>query len=375
MRILFVINSLNTGGAERMLLKLLKTQQFSHDDIIVVSLMHSCDLKTEFENTKAKIITLGIEKNVYGLIRIFKLFSIVRRFRPDIIHSWLYYSDIIAGLVGLYFKIPVIWGLRQSNLSNQCNKNLTLLCLRICALGSYFLPKKIVSNSNAAKSAHEKIGYNKKIISVIPNGFDLEEFSPKPFARQKIFKKFAIPEDASLVGIVGRFDIQKDHLRFLEVIKYVHSIKPSIYFCFVGEGLTSLNIHLEKSIKFYDIDVTKVHFLGLRKDIPELMASFDLLALPSKGESFPNVLGEAMASETICLANNVGDCSEILGGTGFVSDMNTPSNFGDALLDVLSKPSQYLKQLGKNARQRVKNKYSVEACALEFRKLYMNYIR
>ena len=215
MRIMFVINSLNVGGAERMLVKVAKNDAFSGDKITVVTLISKGILARELVGKNHRVISLDLSQNPLTWLNVLKLVGIMKRHQPDVVHSWLYQSDIVAGIVTRFVtNCAVIWSLRQSNLTRKHNKLTTRFCMRFCALMSRYLPDAIVSNAHNAMLAHIKIGYAANKIVVIPNGFDLSQYSRDRSAAAKIREELGIGHDAPMVSMIGRFDSQKNHAGF-----------------------------------------------------------------------------------------------------------------------------------------------------------------
>ena len=161
MKIIQIINSLDTGGAERMLANLLSTRTFTNDCITVVSLKSHGDLSDEIGRSGHKVVHLGVTKSPVGFLKLFKLPFMIAQMRPDVIHSWLYQSDLVNGFVALLTgRRQIIWSIRQTNISLKHNKMTTIVCAKFCAWLSPFLPHAIISNSNASCLSHVRIGYS-----------------------------------------------------------------------------------------------------------------------------------------------------------------------------------------------------------------------
>lgn len=368
MKILHLINSLEIGGAEKMLLKLCKEDAFVRDEIIIVTLLNANTLANEIDSSR-NVISLGLSWRPDSWLFIFRFAKIVIEHKPDVIQSWLYHSDLVAGIVGRIFHVPVIWGVRQSNLSKTHNKFSTRLIIKLCALSSHFLPHKAITNSEKAKRVHIEAGYA-DIFTVIPNGFDLEVFFPSSLSAKNIRAELGIRPNSMIIGMVGRFDAQKNHAGFFKAAAWILEAFPELHFCLVGTGINYENQKLKKIINRSKVPPSQLHMLGARDDIPYVMAGFDVLGLPSSGESFPNVLGEAMASGVPCVVTDVGDCAVIVGDTGRVVASGDMKQFANEVIDILSLPANDRKQLGTKARQRIKLMYTLDRSAKLFRDIY-----
>jgi len=111
-------------------------------------------------------------------------------------------------------------------------------------------------------------------------------------------------------------------------------------------------------------------FPGERTDVQRLMQAMDVFCLSSWSEAFPNVLGEAMACGVPCVATDVGDSADIIGDTGIVVPPSDTEALARGLMLMLEKPDEERRALGRAARQRVKEHYSLAAVVEEYARLY-----
>ena len=148
---------------------------------------------------------------------------------------------------------------------------------------------------------------------------------------------------------------------------------PDTNFCFAGVGVTTDNPAIDEMIHENNIDKRRLHLLGQRNDINAVMSATDILALPSYGEAFPNVVGEAMACETPCVVTDVGDCAEIVGKTGRVVPVGDMSKFADEVIGMLSKSKMQRQAIGRAARLRVRARYDIDKVAKAYRDLYVRH--
>ena len=134
MRLMFVITGLGAGGAEAMLVKLLAQKAFARDEIMVVSLLEFGTRSAELIALGHRLEHLGISRSLSTWGRVFGLYRLIRTFKPDLIHSWMYHADLVAGIIGKIASIRhIVWSIRQSNLAREYNKASTLLVIRACA--------------------------------------------------------------------------------------------------------------------------------------------------------------------------------------------------------------------------------------------------
>jgi glycosyltransferase involved in cell wall biosynthesis len=369
MKVAFVITGLATGGAEMMLYKLL-----AHSPALrkgcVLPLRCGGELEEPIRRLGVAVECLGMKPGVPHLLAISRLSRILRERKPDVVSSWMYHADLLAGVAGRLNRIPVVWGIRNSDFHPTKTKRMTHLVMRACARLSAYLPSKIVSCSAAARDIHVALGYKKERFTVIPNGFDIDQFHPSFEARASVRGELGLEADARIVALIARFDPQKNHLGFLDAAQKIYQRDPSVRFVMAGYGVNSDNEHLR--IKVEERGLAQAAFmLGPRGDVPRLMAALDVLVVSSSyGEAFPNVVGEAMACEVPCVVTDVGDSASIVGDTGIAVARDDPSALADAVQRILELPSEAKDSLGKRARERVTERFDIRKVARSYEALF-----
>ncbi len=375
-KVLHIITGLSTGGAEMMLYKLVSKMDRSCFDIYVASLTNIGPVGEKIKKLNIPVVAVGMKrgwKGFFSFSGFFKLLRIVKNYKPDVIQTWMYHSDLIGGLVGKILKVPVIWNIRHSNLNPEYNKKTTIWTAKICAKFSKILPKKIICCSWASKNVHKKLGYDENKMVVIPNGFDLDAFLPDKQGREKVRNELGLDDKTIVVGFAARFDPQKDHKNFFEAAKIVHKVYPNVHFLFCGDGISWKNEKLREWIE--KSGVKKVtHLLGRRDDMKNVYNSIDIFCSSSYGEGFPNVIGEAMACEVPCVVTNVGDSSIIVGETGFVIPPKKPEALAEAIIKMIKIGEEKRRELGRKARKRIEENYSIEKIVNNYKQLYKKII-
>ena len=242
----------------------------------------------------------------------------IRRFRPDVVQTWMYHSDLIGGLAALLAgRPPVIWGIRNAGLDPASSKWTTRRTRDLCALLSDRLPARIVSCSERGTQDHVRAGYSASRMVFIPNGFDLERFEPRPGHRDEFRREIDVPADAALVGMVARFHPAKDFPNFARAAAQAARDRPETWFVLCGDGVTSENQELTTWLREAGV-LGRTRLLGRRNDVARVLSALDVFTLSSATEGFPNALGEAMAAGLPCVTTDAGDCSSILGDAGIV---------------------------------------------------------
>ncbi|HHG85109.1 MAG TPA: glycosyltransferase, partial [Bacteroidetes bacterium] len=277
------------------LYKLLSVTDLTTNTVDVISL-------TDIGSTGKKIETLGVpvralnmRGGIGNLLLVLKLATWLKRSKPDIIQTWMYHADLLGGIAAKFAGgIPLAWGIHNSNLNPALSKRSTIWTAKLCAMFSHWLPSKIVCVSDGARNAHEAIGYSAEKMTLIPNGIDTAAFKPNRDCRISVRQELGIGRNTILIGLIARFDPQKDHHSFIKAAKLLSSFYPKAHFLLCGDGIDWEN---ENLVSWIDNEGLRrcFHLLGLRDDIPRLTAALDIASSSSFGESFSLTLGEAMA--------------------------------------------------------------------------------
>jgi glycosyltransferase involved in cell wall biosynthesis len=231
---------------------------------------------------------------------------------------------------------------------------------RISAFVSRFIPDAIISCSHRGAAIHQELGYQKDKFTVIPNGYDLSAFYPDPSARQRLRGEWGVAGSELLIGLVGRWNAQKDHHNLIQAMSFLKKKNIHVRCVLVGPNITRENDALVQMLKSYDLE-NEVMLLGPRGDIPDVMNALDMHVLPSLGEAFPNVVCEAMACGTPCVVTDVGDAAFIVGDTGWVVPPKNPERLASAIEDAMEQiRGEAGTSIRARCRERVQNNFEIE---------------
>jgi len=369
-KIMHLITDLATGGAEIMLYKMVSCLDRSQFQNSVVSMTDRGSLGDKIEAMQVPVFTLGLRRGIPDPRALFRLLRLLRTERPHILQTWLYHSDLLGLAAGRLARVPVIaWNIRCSDMNLREYPKLTSFVLKTLVWLARF-PNVVIFNSNAGQLFHQRLGYCPRKSSVIPNGFDLDEFRPDPEARSWFRKELGLSPVTPLVGLVARYDPMKDHENFLRAAASVVKQRPGIHFVLVGQGVDESNQELNAEMRSHNISLN-LHLLGKRHDIRNIMPALDVLVLSSAfGEGFPNVLGEAMAAEVPCIVTDVGDAAQIVGNTGSVVGAKDAGGLAAAIREVLDMPAEERRRLGFAARRRIEECFSLASVLRQYEGLY-----
>jgi glycosyltransferase involved in cell wall biosynthesis len=366
-----IINDLSIGGAEMMLYKLLTENDRERFAPIVISLIDRGALRERIEGLRIEVHTARMKPGSPSPLGFWRLVRLMRRFKPDLVVGWMYHSCLAAQLANFFLsrRSTVLWSIHSSISSLASEKKLTATVIRVCARLSK-LADQVIFVSRASLMQHKPMGYRLDKSCVIPNGINVTDFVPSSESRVSVRSELGLAGDAFLIGLTGRYHPMKDHANFLQAAALVSKKYPETHFLMVGRGVDHENSVLRRSIQ--ELGLTRqTHLLGERNDMPRLAAALDIFSLSSAyGESFPNVIGEAMACGVSSVVTEVGDAVWIVGDTGRVVPLRDPRALADAWEEMMDIGPSARMALGRAARSRVIEHFTLESVVARYDALY-----
>lgn len=357
MRVLHVITSLNRGGAENMLVELLRSGGGGSAQAVAV-LIPNGDMAPDVRAAGLPLIELGLRPGFPNPLGLLRLARYIRRFRPDVIQGWMYHGDLAAYIAlllsGRRRRTALFWGVRCSDMDLSRYGRVLRAIVRLCARLSSAVDG-VIANSEAGRHVHQTLGYAPPRFDVVPNGIDSERFRPDPALRVALRQTLGLDPRARVAVHVARVDPMKDHATLLAAAKAV----PELTLVLVGRGTDQLPSQ------------PGVIALGLRDDVPRLLCAGDAIVLSSAfGEGFPNALAEGMAAGLVPITTNTGDSAMIAGETGWVVPPRAPEALAEALRAFCALPAAELEARGTAARESIRSRFSIARTAERFHEIY-----
>lgn len=379
--IVHLITTLDVGGAEMMLFKLLSRMNRAFFCNYVVSLSSNGAVGKEISDSGIPVYSLGMPGDRLTLKGITKLWRLLRFYRPSVLQTWLYHADLLGFMIGKSAGTKTIcWNIRCSNMELYERNLSSYSVMKFCSLLAPF-PDAIVTNSRQAKEFHRSLGYRAKTWKIIPNGFDLKKFRPDENARADLLEELGLSYDASgtvknssddfliFIGLIARFAPVKDHETFIKAACLLIEDRPEAHFIMAGKGVEPQNESLIRQIP--GTLLGHFHLLGERSDIPRITAALDIACLTSAyGEGFPNTVGEAMACGIPCVVTDVGDSARIVADTGIVVPPKDHRALAAAWEKLIDLKKEGRKKLGLAARERISNHFELSRVVEQYEELY-----
>lgn len=376
-RLLHVISDLSVGGAEMMLYKLLSGADTGRFRPAVVSLGRRGTLDERVEALGIPVHNIGMRPaRLPSPAELRRLASVVRRIAPDLIHGWMYHGCLAAQLARATAarRARVVWSIHSCNDDLTLEKRLTASIIRLCGRLSR-LPARIIYVSEESRRRHERMGYRAAGARVLPNGFDVTHFAPSSEARAAVRAELGVSEDHLLIGLVGRFHPMKDHINFLRAASLLSEDYHAAHFMLVGREVDGENGTLRDLVARWGLE-GRAHLLGERGDVHRLIAASDICSLSSSyGESFPLVVGEAMACGVPCVVTDVGDAARLVGETGLVVPPQDSEALAEAWRELIRLGPPGRIQLGEAARERIRENFLLASVIARYEALYREVLR
>ena len=233
---------------------------------------------------------------------------------------------------------------------------------------SSLIPDIIIANSYSGKNSYVNYGYDKSKIKVISNGIDLQTYNYNFKLRKAYRKKFGYNDRIILIGIIGRFVENKGHRTFVLASKIISKIDSNCHFIIVGDGsnkeLNKIRLHINE-LKMND----KFLITSPMSNLAEIYNGVDIITSASISEGTSNVLLEALACNTHCIASDVGDNSKILNNNEYLF---SPNDY-DGLANCWVKKIQLIKEnVNENYRNHVKTNYSISSLTKEHESVFFD---
>jgi glycosyltransferase involved in cell wall biosynthesis len=370
MQVLHVIVGLDVGGAELMLQRLVKSSlEDESQKHLVVSLSDLGALGPQLQAEGIEVTALGMKSFLDAPLALWRLVSIMRRHRSDIVQTWMYHADLIGGIAARWSGIKaVIWGVRTTEINSR-NSRATAVVRHLCARLSRFVPRAIVCAADASRKSHVAAGYDAERMIVIPNGFDTSRLVATNEQQAGLRKECGFDEENIVIGSLGRFHPDKDQKNFVAAAGLLAARHAQVRFLMVGRGLDLQNPELREWIAETGCPDRFV-LLGERRDAPLCLSAMDIFCLPSRTEGFPNVVGEAMCMELPCVVTDVGDAAFLVADAGLVVPKENPTALARGMEFLVDIGRQERQTLGKKAKARILSEFSMQRAFERFTCLY-----
>ncbi len=339
-RVLFLIDSLGPGGAERLMVDLLPRlrQHRVVPTVVAIQERHGNLVADSLRGAGVTVDTIGIQRlRERGALA--RVTQAIESAMPDVVHTQLEFSSILGSIAAHRLGIPSISTIHTLDRPRRFSRDSARF--RIMAWTLRHRAQRVIAVSESARThVLARAGLHKSKTMTIHNGIDLTEFArERPSARSEVRKQLGIARDAVVVATVAVLRQAKGIDDMLDALPFLLRRHPDLTYLIVGDGphRSALEEHVaERGI------AGSVRFAGTRSDVATMLAASDVFVHPSHAEALPTVVIEAMTAGLPVIATNVGGTPEIIesGATGILVPPHSSRLLADALERILESPRQ-----------------------------------
>lgn len=362
-KILYLITGFHVGGAEMVLYRLLRKLNREKYEPVVVSIIPIVGIGERIEEEGIKILSLNAKFKCNPLI-IWRVISIIKKEKPQILHSFLFHANFLGRVIGKLCNVPIIISsIHSEYFGGILREKLLKWTDRFCNTTT------IVSKGAAERMIDLKV-VSKNKLKVIYNGIDLENFPFRKLeARTKIRNELNIEENKKILISVGRLHEAKGCPYLIKAMKILKEKYPYILLIVLGEGPEGKKI--EEQIKELKLE-KNILLLGQKENISEYLNASDVFVMPSLWEGLPIALLEAMACGLPVVNTRVGGVPEVVedGKSGFLVELKNPRGLAEKIIKTLEMSEEERKKMGEHGRKIVEKKFSIEQIVKEYENLY-----
>lgn len=373
-KVLYLIDSLVPGGAERSLVAMAAPLAGQGVTLEVGYLQERPGLQRELVDAGVSVTSLAGGGGRIGWAR--EAAALVRRRQPDLIHTTLYEADLIGRMVGAATRVPVVTSLVNVRYGPEQRAAPGVRAWKVATvhLADAVTARRTVRFHAITEWIAEVMGRRLRIpdqrIDVVPRGRDpllLGRRSPGRSARARL--RTGVAPDVPMLVAAARQEHQKGLDLLLEAMPLVLRDRPDATLLIAGRPGNQTPL-LEESVRRLGL-AGAVSFLGVRDDVPDLLAAADVFVVPSRWEGLGSVLLEAMALESPIVASGLPPIREVVPDDrhAWLVPPDRPGHLAEAILAALGNPDEARKRASQ-ARRRFLERFTIDRVTSEMAGFY-----
>jgi len=375
-KVCHVITKMVYGGASLGTLHLVQglNQEYFESTIICgTQSENEGNLLADIKDRKFDVIIIPEIVREINLVKdiraFFKLIHVLRTNEYDVVHTHGSKAGVIGRLAAVLSRVPIVlftvhgWGLKAGSFFVCRIFRLIERVMAVCTTRILFQ-----TQADMTEAGFYKIGKPNQYM-LIGNGINLRPFIYFNKKRARRVKKELRAVNKMIVGTVGRVSVQKNPVGFIEIAVQVLKQRDDVIFIFVGGG--EMLGDMEDLVKKQNLE-NSVLFMGVRDDVPEVMANFDVFILTSLWEGMPRSLIEAMSLSKPVVVNAIGGIGELVtdGDNGFVVPVKEAPRYADRITYLLNSP-RVAKRIGQCAFRKA-GEYDYDKVVDNVKRIYLD---
>ena len=361
-RVVLLTTNLARGGAETQVAGLAQGLKRRGWEVSVISMLEPTAFQEELAASGVAVFSLSMRPGVASPRGLIRLLALLRRLRPQVVHSHMFHANLLARLARLFYPAPVListlHSIAESGRESGKIKGRDRLYRATDSLADVTVAVcKAVADRHLGAAA-----VSKKRLRMIPNGVDVRVFRPDAERRERTRRELGLGTEFAWLA-VGRLMWKKGYETMLRAF---------------AEGERGLLLIAGSGPQEKELeelaDELRVHasFLRSRDDVPDLMAASDGFVQSSMVEGLPLALLEAAASGLPSVVSDAGGVSEVVldGRTGWVVPLGDPQALGAAVSRLVAMPEEQRRRLGEAAREHAIANFDLEVVVTRWEALY-----
>ncbi len=325
---------MDAGGAERQLVTLSRELRQRGHEVSVLLYYTGGEFDAELVANGIRIIDLKKRGRWHNFRFLMRLAHAVRSERPDVLHSYLPFSNLLAVLLRCVAdETAVVCGVRASGADTNKHDFLMRWMLRVER--RIVVAADLVVVNSFAGERYLSNGRRYDNVVTIDNGIDTRRFFFDEDGRRQMRQMWGVADGVPVIGCVARLDPLKDHGTLLRAFADLGRSRPEVRLVCLGTGPEAYAVHLKELARTLGV-WERISWLLPTHRVREAYSAFDVFCLSSVSEGFPNALAEAAACGVPCVATDVGDVKRILSSNDFVVPVGNPRALAESLASGLS---------------------------------------
>jgi len=358
-RILQIIPTLDRSGAERQLSLLAAGLPKDEFDVHVCALTRGGPLEESLKTAGVPLTVIGKPLKV-DPSAFWRLKRHIQALQPDLVQTWIFAANSYGRAAALSAKVKRIVA------SERCVD--PWKSWHELAIDRWLAKRtdRIIVNSSGVRDFYVHHGITPDKFCLIPNGEPAP--APSTLSRESLLAELGLPADTRIIGAVGRLWPQKRIKDLIWAADLLKVIRADVHLLIIGDGPERERLErFQRNVRIED----KVHFLGQRSDVQQMLPHFDVLWLASAYEGLPNVIMEAMSHAVPVVASNISGNRDLVvsGETGFLVPLGDRAGFAKFTNKLLD-DAELARRMGEAGRQRIVADFSVERMVARHADLY-----
>lgn len=360
MRVVYLSHAFMVGGAEEMVLNLVRRLPDRYQPA-VVCIHDAGPIGEEIRRTGVPFTVLGLNPGISRPLDVLKLRDFLHSAQPTIVHTFLLTGSLYGRFAAMMAGVPIVIGTEVNIYEHKRASH---------ALAERWLMRgtdAVIASAASVKDFYiTQVAADPSKVEVIYNAVDWSQLETT-MTREQFRDSVGVPRDVVLAGIIARLTKQKAHRVLFDALAQ-HPGLGNLHLLVVGDG--ELGDELRQRAQALGI-AGRVHFAGARRDLGNILASVDLFTMPSLWEGLPLSLVLAMGAGLAVVATRVAGIPEVVQDnvTGFLVSPGNSAELGDALARVAADPV-LRRSAGDKAREYVRPRFGVDKYVASVTQLY-----